>query len=386
MIIYNKTWLTNLLLIDLVEKEYEADRVSGNEFNNIKAKYPVGFYTPNFFIRVGLFILTFIISQSISGFTVLLLGGSGGYVWLACLGILNYLALQTTVKNKFHYRSGVDDALLWITFIYLAAAYYDLTNAARFDSNLAFATFIFILSLYLTVRFSDLLMSLVAYLSCLGILFFAWQNIGPWGIATMPFTLMLFSALMYWLIRRSLKYSFTMFYANCMVVLQAISLITLYAAGNYFVVKELGDMLNKTSSESIPFGGLFWTWTLIVPLAYIYWGMLKRDTILIRSGLLLCIAAALTFRNYYHVMPLELALILSGTAVLFISWFLTKYLKDPKHGITYQDLSNDSLMDQLKIESLLISETSSGIGGAPSNTGTQMGGGKFGGGGASGGF
>jgi len=35
--------------------------VSDAEFTTIAEKYPVGFYTPNIFVRVGLFILTCII-------------------------------------------------------------------------------------------------------------------------------------------------------------------------------------------------------------------------------------------------------------------------------------------------------------------------------------
>ena len=102
--------------------------------------------------------------------------------------------------------------------------------------------------------------------------------------------------------------------------------------------------------------------------------------------MILCIAAAITVRNYYHLTPLELVFITGGTLLLLISYYLTRYLKKPKHGITYQQLSGESLFEQLQIESFIISETSSGTGNAPANIGTQMGGGKFGGGGAGGKF
>ena len=384
MIIYNKTWLKNLLLLNLIAKEREL--FSGDEFAKIKEKYPVGFYTPDFFIRVGLCVLTVVISTSTAGFFSLLFESIVGYGWLIFLGILNYIALHLVVKKKLHYRSGVDDALLWISFGFLAAAFAWASAVEQMDLNLAFSGYIFFLSLYLTLRFSDMIMSLVSYLACVGILFFAWQKMGSLGISTMPFVLMLFSGLIYWLVVSNLNNSKTLFYASSMIVLQVISLTTLYASGNYYMVKELVDMLNKTTNESIPFRWIFWIWTIILPVGYIYWGLLRKDVISLRVGLIVCIAAALTIRNYYHHMPLELVLISSGASILALAWYLTKYLKKPKHGFTYEDLSNDTLMDQLKIESLIISESSSGIGTPPTDTGTQMGGGKFGGGGASGGF
>lgn len=386
MIIYNKTWLSNLLLIKLVEKEYKEGGLSGAELSSIKEKYPVEFYSPNFFIRAGLLILTMIISSNASGLLSFIFQSLEGYGLLILLGIINYISLHVVVRKKHHYNSGVDDALLWTSFGYLVGAYTLAVTLVNIDSYLVFSGFIFLLSLYLTLRFSDMVMSLVSYLACVGILFFAWQKIGTLGISTMPFVFMLFSGLIYWLFVTNLKSSKTLFYANSMIMLQAISLITLYASGNYYVVKELGDMLNKTSTEPIPFGLFFWIWTTILPIGYIYQGLLRKDVISIRVGLILCIAAALTIRNYYHLIPLELVFILSGTFILSISLYLTKYLKTPKHGFFYQDLSNDSLMDQLKIESLIISESSSEFGTPPTDNGTQMGGGKFGGGGASGKF
>ncbi len=351
--------------------------------------YPVGLYTPNFFIRAGLFILTCVISAfSASFLSLYILAGDiiDTYGWLAFLGTLNYIALHMVVKKKFHYRSGVDDALLWISFGLFTTAFYWALEKAGMSSYLAVSLFVFLLGSFLAIRFADMLVTLIAYLGFFAFIFFSMQKIGPWGIALMPFALMLVSGLLYWLAQRSLTHSITLYYANSMIVLQTISLVTLYASGNYYMVKELGDMLNNTRSESIPFGWLFWILTSILPIAYIVFGLKKKDPVLIRVGLLLCIAACLTFRNYYHIMPLELVLILCGTLVLVVSWLLTNYLKTPKYGFTYRDLSNNNLIDELKLESLIISESSSGIGNAPANTGTQMGGGKFGGGGASGEF
>ncbi|WP_449435710.1 hypothetical protein [Pedobacter steynii] len=61
MIIYNNIWLANLLIREEAQKARKAEAISIDEQKKIADKYPVGFYTPNIFIRIGLFILTCII-------------------------------------------------------------------------------------------------------------------------------------------------------------------------------------------------------------------------------------------------------------------------------------------------------------------------------------
>lgn len=389
MIIYNKTWLSNSMLLDLVEREHQQKTISDTELHIIKVKYPVGFYTPNLFIRVGLFIVTVVISLGLERLLNLILRDTGfnpGYGLTVLIGILNYAALLIIVKRKLHYRSGVDDALLWLSFICLVIAFnWSLAIGPSYEDQ-ALSLFIFSLSLFLTLRFSDMLMGVVCYLSLFALVYFSLQKMGPLGIAVMPFILILLSGIAYWLISRSLNHRKALYYAKTMIILQVISLITLYASGNYYLVKELGDRLNNTTSASIPFGWFFWIWTIILPLVFIYRGLIRKDVICLRVGLVLTVAAAVTIRNYYHLTPLELVFIISGGLLLLFSYYLTRYLKKPKHGFTNQQLTGESLIERLQIESLLISEASSGIGDAPANTGTQMGGGKFGGGGAGGNF
>ena len=385
MIIYNKTWLRNLLLVELVEKEHQDGQITDTEFRNIKAKYPVGFYSPNIFIRTGLFLLTLVISLFSGGFLSMILMSEmvPSYGWLLFLGTLNYIVLEVMVQKNFHYRSGVDDALLWIFSGFWVGAFILAISTNHADNYIAISAFIFLLSLFLSIRFADMLMSLAAYLSCFSLVFFAWQKLGVLGTATMPFLLMIFSGIIYWLVKRTVNNSKTAFYANTITILQIASLLTLYIAGNYFIVKELGDMLSGFTSQSVPFGWFFWALTIAIPFIYIAFGVKQKDVILLRTGLILITVAALTFRTYYHLIPIELTLIICGTIALGVSYFLTKYLRTPKYGFTYQELSHDNLMDQLKVESLIISESFAETSAPQVDKGTSFGGGQFGGGGAS---
>jgi hypothetical protein len=58
---YNKSWLKNLVIQKEASDAFEMECISKEEQGNINLAYPVGFYTPNFFIRIGLFALTVII-------------------------------------------------------------------------------------------------------------------------------------------------------------------------------------------------------------------------------------------------------------------------------------------------------------------------------------
>ncbi len=61
MIAYNKTWLANLRLQVQLKKQLNKGCITDAEFSAIQEKYPVEFYTPNLFVRIGLIILTCII-------------------------------------------------------------------------------------------------------------------------------------------------------------------------------------------------------------------------------------------------------------------------------------------------------------------------------------
>ncbi len=389
MIAYNKTSLHNLAVVKLAEKEYDEGLVPEPELNKIKAAYPVGFYSPNIFIRAGLFILTCVISTCACGFVSLLMMETDmvtTYGWLIFLGILNYVALEVIVQQKHHFSSGADDALLWICAGLFTVSFVWATDSIDKSSNITIAGFVFLLSTALTLRFSDRLQALISFLSAAAITFFSWQKLGSVGLLTMPFVLMLFSGSSFVLLKKIKAKTEAHFYNTSIAVAEIASLILLYLAGNYYIVKELGDMLAGFSSKSIPYGGIFWLWTMALPLVYLFLGIRKKKIKLLRLGFLLTVCSVLTFRNYYHLLPVEYALIIAGIIALVVSYLITKYLKSPKHSFTSVELNRHDLAGKLNLESLIISETLSGTGKPAEHENSPFGGGKFGGGGAEGEF
>jgi uncharacterized membrane protein YgcG len=223
-------------------------------------------------------------------------------------------------------------------------------------------------------------MAVVSFLSLIFFLFFSRELFGVYAAAILPFLIILVSAGVYFLCIYWKKYKD---YENCLTALRVFCLLIGYAAGNYFVVKEMGGMINQPlqEGEGLPLGWFFWTWTIALPFVYIALGLKRKEVILLRSGLILVAAAAFTFRSYYHIMPIEGALSIVGAALLAISYGVIHYLKTPKKGFTYEELDDDQLLDKIKVESLIVGETFSGPASAPE--GSRMGGGSFGGGGSS---
>lgn len=396
MIIYNKTWLTNLNIQDQVKPSLAAGDLTKEEFKNIEKAYPVGFYSPNIFVRTGLFLLTCVIA--LFGGCLLtyicwdLLATSHSGAWVLFLGLISYIALEVVVKNKHHFRAGTDDALIWISGGLFCVAFTWLTFTMDWDLNttmntaISMTAFTFLLSLFLALRFADSLMALFCFLTVLVLSVLLAIAHLSFGKAILPFLVMLISALVYYFSRAKSNSPKFIDYQHCFRFVQTGSLLTLYLAGNYYVVQEMGNELygyTTLGPYKVPYPVFFWPWTILVPFIYTGLGLYKKNVILLRTGLILIAIAAVTFKNYYHVLPIEGTLVLIGLVTLGGSYWAISYLKIPKKGFTSEELIEDTIPGGVNVESLIISTTHLD---APSGTESRFGGGDFGGGGSSSNF
>jgi len=391
MIIHNKTWLNNLKLHEQFEDDHDAGCLTDNELKALKMKYMVGFESPGIIMRIGLFVLTLIIVTFSAGALSLFFSEAhliDNFVWPLILGTTNYIILEKWVKGNYHYGSGVDNALIMTTAGFLIGGFgwmMDTIDPAH-SSFTSISLVALAVSVYLTLRFADLLMSALSCLSLLAFVFFAWQRLGSFGMATLPFVLMLVSGAIYYFSKRIINHPKAYYYDHCLHIIQIVSLLTLYLSGNYYVVNELSNQLHNTPGAPLPFGFIFWTITILLPLGYIAWGAKTKNAVMLRIGLLLVAGAVYTFRTYYHVMPIEAALSIGGAAMLLASYAVIKFLKTPKKGFTTAPLKRSSVLNHLNIESIIIGETFGNTGTAPTDAGSRFGGGSAGGGGSSAGY
>jgi len=228
-----------------------------------------------------------------------------------------------------------------------------------------------------------MLMAALCIAALLAFVYFGWIKVVPAGMMTIPFAIMLVSGGLYWIFYNFSKQKKFIDYHDCGIVAQFIFLLGLYAAGNYFIVQTLGNDGGILPPKPVPFGAFFWLWTMLIPFAYLARGIFKKDTILLRLGLVLIAVAIATFRYYYHVLPLDIALTMGGALLLAIVYAVMRYLKTPKHGFNYAEPETEHTMDRLKAESLIVAETFAKVPSAPAEERSRFGGGDFGGGGSS---
>jgi hypothetical protein len=388
MIAYNSTQLDHLHMQQEAYEGFEQKAITWEEYQQVRAAYPVSFYMPNGIIRVGLFLLTCVIVLFAYGLFCLLFMSSNVYGFGALtifVAIVTYVVLEVLIiRDKKHYGSGIDDALMWLSGSLLFGSICLFSE--DFIEGLPLFTTVFVLSGFFALRFADRLMCALAFLSLLGWLFYACLELGAVGKTIAPFTLMAVSFGVYFSVRRMLHITGCRHYVPGLQLVATCSLVTGYLAGNYFMVREVGStLLGETlrPQDDIPAGWLFWLFTSLIPLLYIFFGIRKKDRILLCTGLLLVAAIVFTIRYYHSVLPLETAMALGGVALIGIAYALTRYLHQPKHGFTSEAPATINNMERLQWESLAIAETFHQTP-APESSAVQFGGGSGGGGGATG--
>ncbi|MEO6721765.1 MAG: hypothetical protein ABIN67_15710, partial [Ferruginibacter sp.] len=277
----------------------------------------------------------------------------------------------------------VDDALLWISASFVFGGISYLADA----TPVVYCVFGCIISLYCVIRFTNNLMVVVAYLSLLGICFYAATQSGVYGKAFAPFILMEVSAIIYLAAAKLRQAGRLPLYNDTLQITKLCGLVGLYVAGNYFTVRELSNEmfdLHLTDNQGIPYGWIFWLFTFSIPLLYLARGIQKKDTLLIRLGLVLVAVIVFTVKYYYHIASIEATMSLAGIIMLGIAYALSVWLKKPTFGFTSEDLRAEETQDKLKVESLVVAQTFSPEEAVADVT--TFGGGSFGGGGSSGQF
>ncbi len=387
MIAYNKNWLDNLNNKEEIESTFSSALISLGEKEKFELLYPVAFYSPNFFIRAGLFILTAVIAVFTMGiFALISMDGLYRHYYLLFLfsGLLSYATLEYFVKEKKQYRSGVDDALMWVSAL---CVFFGINGAFEFNlSHVQNAVLVFILAAYFFLRFADTLMACVVVLAFFASVFLFYFPINNFTKSTIPFVLMLLASLVYFFANKFSFNNLFRHYKHGLKIMEIVALLCLYAASNYFVVQQLSNIFLQSFTETntkISYGWLFWFFTVCIPLYYIFRGIQKKDVIFLRVGLILITAIVFTVRFYYAVMPMEIAMLIGGIIFIAICYALTKYLSQPKYGFTADEIKSKTKGGIINIESLVIAETFNQNTSEPTTT---FGGGSGGGGGASGEF
>jgi hypothetical protein len=349
---YNETWVENLAAKPLIEDWFRKNLLNKSELESSQSELSEDFYDPNWFIKIGLFLFTGIAISFSSGIFLTLLGlGANDItmgVFLIIFSVISLVVLEHFIKRNKLFRSGIDNALLYSTVGFLFTGILSFFN---FDLREYLYPLIFLLILIpALIRYADPLVSIGVFFSFFFFIFL-FSNTFSWGKTLLPFIMMAVSATVYF-VSKSLKKS--IYYADAQFIIETLALAVFYLSGNYFVVREANAMLNNQSpSVEIPFSAIFWIFTFLVPLIYLYFGARKKQRNAIILGLLGIGFSVFTYRSYYSVMPIEWALTLGGVILIGLSVFCIKYFKSPKFNLSSVAEEQGKLQ---KLESILVAQ------------------------------
>jgi len=383
MIAYNRQWLDALQVRDAAAFWHGKHLLNDEAWQAIRHGYHVGFYSPNVFIRIGLGIFCFILVGGVAGlaalaFSVLSLDSlpvTGTLLFL--FGVCTLAALEFFVRSRHHHGSGIDDVLLYIGASQLIGGLcliFSFSEEPLFYCCLALP--ILVIG---AIRYADTLLTALAYCCLLAIVCLIANEINFLMPQVLPFLGILFSGAAYWLARtQKQKMSWRFWSANLRVV-ETMSLILLYLSGNFWTLQYVGEELSGLYSISFPW--FFWAFTFAIPALYVWFGLRRKDRLLLGVGLGCVAMAVFTFRYFFHLMPLAGASTLSGAFLFALAYLCIRRLK--KGGLPFTYNAEDAEKPMFSDAEALLAAQAFGAKTEPAD-GISFGGGKFGGGGAGG--
>jgi hypothetical protein len=384
---YHQPWVYNLSVIKEAKRWLKNNFILQEQFEKISEEYKTPFYHPNLIIRILLFIATLLAISGITGLLGLMFAEMGQTaISILCIlyGIGSFVVLEKVFINKKHYKSGVTEAILYHSIGFMIGGVAGLTD---FNSPQLILITCLLVFAFAAIRYLDLLTTIAAIASLAGILFYNCFEAGGIFKQVIPFVFILTFSPAYFLTRKMQKRSDLSLWKNNLLVVESISLLMIYASGNYLVVRELSvNLMDLTLEEGgdIPFAFLFYFLTVIIPLTYLYFGIKNKNSVLLRVSLLVFAFSVFTFKYYYSLGHTEITLTLAGALLIATAILLMRYLKIMRGGFTRENLLSH-FWENMNLEAIVISQTMGGNQSIKTNPETG-GGGDSGGGGASSSF
>lgn len=382
---YNHTWLRHLHTVKEAKRWAGSALITSAQLDSIRDQYPASFYHPNLFIRILLFVATLVALGGVTGLLVLMLSDAidndtTAFTLMLLYGMASFAVLDRIfIANTHHYKSGVTEALLYHAIGFTAGGAAAL---ADFDTT-ATTIWCFVIFAFAAYRYLDLISTACAFAALAFFIFNQLYEAGGLVQQVIPIVLIMIFAPVYFAARKAATSPLTEAWTDVLLVIEALSLLLVYAAGNYLVVRELSIELMNLSIEpgsDIPFAWIFYGLTVIIPAGYLYFGLKQKDLVLIRVSLVAVAFSVFTFKYYYSLGHPEITLTIAGAFLLAVTLLLFRYLKTPKHGYTRENLLTEKWANA-NLEGLIVSQS---LGGnqvtAPEPQGG--GGGSFGGGGS----
>lgn len=384
---YNTEWLYNLAVNKETRRWFKEGFITEAQVLIIREAYPSGFYHPNFIIRILLFVAALLALSGVTGLLGLMVADfDEDVIWVACIlyGLISFIMLEKIfINNNKHFKSGVNEALLYHACGFTIGGMAALMNG---DSRVIFFCCLVVFS-FSAIRYLDLVTTLAAFVSLAGWIFYEFYNAGGVYQQIIPFIFIVAFTPIYFVTKILKSKDRYTLWNNNLILVEALSLLLIYAAGNYLVVRELSESLMDLYIEEgndMPFAFVFYALTVIIPIGYLFFGIKNKDVVLLRVSLVAFAFSVFTFKYYYGFGHPEFSLTIAGAIIIALTMWLLNYLKTVRNGYTREQLLAEK-WGNMNLQAIIISQT---MGGNQVTIDEQFKGqgGEFGGGGASGNY
>lgn len=293
---------------------------------------------------MAFFVLGCFLYSSICGFLSLLAidGLNNQYYYLIYFfAIIGFGAKEVMSQKMNYFGFGLDDAFILGGILSLLIA-VGLSFEQNYSPN--YLVVIIVMAITSSIAYLRYLNRYLALFACVGITgsigYFVFDYLII-GKTILPFVMMFLSGISYFIVEKRLKNLTLPYYHKGLKLIQGFCLILFYLAGNYYVVRELNFSLSTEYyynglSPEIPFSFLFWAFTIIIPLFYLFYSLKNKDRMMLWIGFLALCFSIFTFRMYHHVLPPEVALTIGGLVVFAFTYFSIKKLKHKETGLTFK--------------------------------------------------
>ncbi|PLK45032.1 hypothetical protein [Emticicia sp. TH156] len=335
---YNETWVDNIENRNTIKDWYDEKVLSKQQYDKAIDLFPVNFYQPNMFIEFGLFMFTNLALSAAFGFLSItifqdILNTSTGLAIISLIYcVLLIVFLEYLIRKRKLYRSGTDNALLYVAIGSLLTAIFSFTDF-KWHISAYFLVSLLVFIPFL-IRYGDPFVAVGIYVAWIA-LWFSLAIRYPAGKDLLPFIIMGVSAVGYFITRWWQNKNASAYYADAQICIEAGALITFYVAGNYWFVREGNAFLNNlATSVQIKFALLFYVLTVAVPAVYLVWGLKKQDRKMVLVGVAAAWFDVFTFRFYFSEIPIEWAMTIGGAFLASFAVWGIWFFKTPKWGLT----------------------------------------------------
>lgn len=378
---YNKTELENFFLAEEAEKLYNKKFLSKQRLSELTSQLMQLKSNSNVLFRFGFFLLgNFLFSTVVGAFSVILLsiGGERFELMAFFYAAIAYVGLEILVKLKF-FRHGLDDS-----FLLISQAAFLIGIGITTESFSAVFAFMIVVGLFFAVRFMHTISAVFAFIGLLGLFSSAIIEHNLLPKFYLSFVCFIIAVLVYFTAVYFRKKESLYPYFKTLDVIRMVTLLLGYLAVNYLVVREIASELmdlEVSLDSDIPFAVVFYGLTFLIPLVYFFFGIKRKDKIILYAGLITLVLGFSSIRYYYSILPLEYVMVIGGVLLFGLAYFSIQKLKNKTEGVTFQpdrDTNNSFLLNAQVLMTVANATTPPPANSSP----MDFGGGGFSGGGA----